>query len=135
MKAIDVIGRTSIELKEFQHSAEFQFERQQERIEANMPIVEYETGISSLREMLDAKMNAAFQEFNDQISRLTKKTDKRLSVFDTKLKEVEANTFWKIKDYEKLLEARPTMQYVKSAITDEFRSILVKARVYTDEEI
>lgn len=48
---------------------------------------------------------------------------------------MEANTFWKIKDYEKLLEARPTMQYVKSAINDEVRQFLIKARVYTDDEI
>ena len=61
-------------------------------------------------------MNAHINELTEQISRLTKKTEKRLDGFEVKLKEVEANTFWKIKDYEKLLEARPTMQYVKSAV-------------------
>ena len=54
-------------------------------------------------------------------------------MFDKQLKEVEANTYWKIKDYEKLLEARPTMQYVKSAVQDEGRNIFIKSRVYTDE--
>ena len=80
-------------------------------------------------------MNAHINELTEQISRLTKKTEKRLDGFEVKLKEVEANTFWKIKDYEKLLEARPTMQYVKSAVQDECRQALLKSRAYTDEEI
>lgn len=80
-------------------------------------------------------MNAHINELTEQISRLTKKTEKRLDGFEVKLKEVEANTFWKIKDYEKLLEARPTMQYVKSAVQDECRQTLLKGRAYTDEEI
>jgi len=72
--------------------------------------------MATLKEQLDTKMNAHINELTEQISRLTKKTEKRLDGFEVKLKEVEANTFWKIKDYEKLLEARPTMQYVKSAV-------------------
>lgn len=59
--------------------------------------------------MLDSKMNSTFTEFQGQINKIASKTEKRLDQFDSKLKEVEANTFWKIKDYEKLLEARPTM--------------------------
>lgn len=36
MKAVDVIGRASVELKEFQHSAEMTFERHTEKIAANV---------------------------------------------------------------------------------------------------
>lgn len=43
---------------------------------------------------------------------MSKKTDKRLVKFDEELKRVEADTLWKIKDYEKLLEQRPTLKYV-----------------------
>lgn len=48
-------------------------------------------------------MQAKFDEMDEKMSRLTSKTDKRLDVFDKNLKAVEANTYWKIKDYEKLL--------------------------------
>ena len=51
------------------------------------------------------------------------------------MKLLEADTLWKIKDFEKLLESRPTLGYVKSAMIDEGREILIKARVYTDEEL
>ena len=78
-------------------------------------------------------MNTPLGDFEKQISRLTTKTDKRLDLFDKQLKEVEANTYWKIKDYEKLLEARPTMQYVKAAVQEEGKNIYVKSRIYTDE--
>ena len=63
------------------------------------------------------------------------KTDRRLDKFEQDLKQVEADTYWKIKDYEKLLEARPTLQYVRSAMEEEGRSVLIKSRVYTDEEL
>jgi len=36
MKAVDVIGRASVELKEFQHSAEMTFERHADKIAANV---------------------------------------------------------------------------------------------------
>ena len=66
---------------------------------------------------------------------LSDRTLRRLDAFDSKLKQVEADTLWKIKEYEKLLDLRPTMQYVKSAIADEARNAITEARVYTDEEI
>ena len=66
---------------------------------------------------------------------LSDRTLKRLDAFDNKLKQVEADTLWKITEYEKLLDLRPTMQYVKSAIADEARNAITEARVYTDEEI
>ena len=69
------------------------------------------------------------------MSLLSERTLKRLDGFDSKLKKVEADTYWKISEYEKLLEARPTMQYVKSAIAEEARNALVESRVYTDQEI
>jgi len=80
-------------------------------------------------------MKTAFSEFEQQMSKLTHKTERRLDEFDAALKKVEADTYWKIKDYEKLLEARPTLQYVKSAMAAEGREIFVKARLYTDDEI
>ena len=57
-----------------------------------------------MREMLDSKMQAKFSELDEKMSRLSNKTEKRLDVFDKNLKQVEADTYWKIKDYEKLLE-------------------------------
>ena len=69
------------------------------------------------------------------MSKLSAKTERRLDAFDTALKKVEADTLWKIKDYEKLLEARPTLQYVKSAMSEEGRDIFVRAKVYTDDEL
>ena len=80
-------------------------------------------------------MNSSFSEFDEKISKLTDKTDRILDAFDAALKKVEADTYWKIKDYEKLLEMRPTMQYVKSTIAEECRETLIKARIYTDDEI
>ena len=70
-----------------------------------------------------------------EISTLSDRTLKRLDGFESKLKKVEADTYWKISEYEKLLEARPTLQYVKSAIAEEARNALVESRIYTDQEI
>ena len=48
MKALDVIGRTCVELKEFQHSAEMTFERHQERIDSCVLQQEYGVGMHNL---------------------------------------------------------------------------------------
>ena len=80
-------------------------------------------------------MNAAFADFQSQITKNMGKTERRLDNFDKALKQVEADTYWKIKDYEKLLEMRPTMNHVRSAIEDEGRNFLVAGRQYTDDEI
>ena len=69
------------------------------------------------------------------MSMLSDRTLKRLDTFENKLKKVEADTYWKISEYEKLLEARPTLQYVKSAIAEEAREAICEARIYTDAEI
>ena len=135
MKAVDVIGRNCVELKEFQHSAEFKFEKQQKQIDDCVLADEHESTVTNLRQMLESKMDTSFTDFQEQISRLNRKTETRLENSDKALKLLEADTLWKIKDFEKLLEARPTLHYVKSAMADEGRTILVNARVYTDEEI
>ena len=80
---------------------------------------------------MDTKNN----EFDARIKKLTKATDARLDQFDKSLKLLEADTVWKIKDFEKLLETRPTLQYVKSAMSDATRDVLIKARCYTDDEL
>ena len=69
------------------------------------------------------------------MNKLSIKTDKRLDDFEFKLAKVEADTKWKIIEYEKLLEARPTLQYVKSAMDEVARNALTEARVYTDGEL
>ena len=48
MKAIDIIGKINVELKEFQHSAEFTFEKQKDEISQRVLRSEYEAGMSSL---------------------------------------------------------------------------------------
>lgn len=134
MKAVDVIGRSNVELKEFQHSAEILFEKQAQRIEGNVLQTEYDAGIASLREQLEARMESELTILKQEMETLTKRTYNRLDKFDKKLTRVEADTVWKINEYEKLLEARPTLQYVKSAMVEEARNVLCDARVYTDTE-
>ena len=48
MKAIDIIGKVNVELKEFQHSAEMTFEKHKEEISQRTLRTEFEAGISSL---------------------------------------------------------------------------------------
>lgn len=55
-----------------------QFQRHQERIDSSLPRNEFESGIQSLKEMLDSKMNSAFTEFQGQINKISSKTEKRL---------------------------------------------------------
>ena len=93
---------------------------------------EYDSGMNSLREMLEDRMDTQLNGMRKEISTLSDRTLKRLDGFESKLKKVEADTYWKISEYEKLLEARPTLQYVKSAIAEEARNALVESRVYTD---
>ena len=91
--------------------------------------------MNSLREMLEDRMDTQLNGMRKEISLLSDRTLKRLDGFESKLKKVEADTYWKISEYEKLLEARPTLQYVKSAIAEEARNALVESRIYTDQEI
>ena len=93
---------------------------------------EYDSGMNSLREMLEDRMDTQLNGMRKEISTLSDRTLKRLDGFESKLKKVEADTYWKISEYEKLLEARPTLQYVKSAIAEEARNALVESRIYTD---
>ena len=65
MKAVDVIGRSNVELKEFQHSAEMTFERHAEKIAANVLQTEYDAGMANLRNMIETKMNTQFAEFKE----------------------------------------------------------------------
>ena len=80
---------------------------------------EHDSSLQNLRDIMETKMNSAFTDFQDQINKLTRKTDKRLDKFDVDLKKVEADTYWKIKDYEKLLELRPTLNAVHEAMAEE----------------
>ena len=135
LKSMDLVGRSCVELNEFKHSAEIQFQRHMDKIETNVPQNVYEAGLSNLKDTLEAKMNAAFADFQAQITKNMGKTERRLDNFDKALKQVEADTYWKIKDYEKLLEMRPTMNHVRQAMEEEGRNFLVAGRQYTDDEI
>ena len=87
-----------------------------DKLENKVDRNEFDNGMGGLETKLDSKLTGAITDFQEQINRMIKKSDKRLAETELKLKDVEANTLWKIKDYEKLLEARPTIAYVKSAM-------------------
>ena len=78
-----------------------------------VPQSEHDSALQNMGDRLESKMNSAFQEFETMINNMMQKTEKRIDKFDEQLKKVEADTYWKIKDYGKLLEARPTLHYVK----------------------
>ena len=113
MKAIDIIGKINIELKEFQHSAEITFEKQKDEINSRVMRSEFEAGLNSLKEYLEKKMVSDNEEQQSQIKALSKRTEKRLDQFELNMKKLEKETVWKIKDYENLLAERPTMHFVK----------------------
>ena len=96
MKAMDIIGRSNIDLTAFMHSAEMTFDRHAEKIAANVLQSEYDAGLANLRQILENKMKTQFAEFSEQLSRLTTKTERRLTQFDLDLKKIEADTVWKI---------------------------------------
>ena len=52
---------------------------------------------------MDSNLALMQKEFNT----LNNRTNVRLEKFDSKLRQVEADTVWKITEYEKLLEMRP----------------------------
>ena len=69
------------------------------------------------------------------IDKLNKKTDRRLESIEAQQLKIEKETKWKIIEYEKLLQARPTMPHMKSLVEEGSRNAQMEARVYTDAEI
>ena len=112
MKAVDLIGRSGVELKEYQHSSEINFDSLHKQVGQCVRESDHDSSMENMRNRLESKMNAAFTDFQDQINKLSQKTTSQLDKFDGDLKQVEIDTYWKIKDYEKLLEQRPTLKYV-----------------------
>ena len=49
------------------------------------------------------------------------------------IKELESSTYWKVKDIEKLLAERPTLEVVKESAKQECLNSLVQSRNYTDD--
>ena len=62
---------------------------------------------------------------NDKIKKLTEKSTNREDSIEKMIKEVEASTYWKVKDIEKLLEARPTSDAVKEMAKKESNKALL----------
>lgn len=52
--------------------------------------------MANLRTVLDKRMNTTFAEYENQMARLSTKTENRLNKFDEGLKKVEADTVWRI---------------------------------------
>ena len=125
MKSVDIIGRSNCELKQFQHSAEAEFQRHAERIEANIPRVQHEAALVEMREMIEKKMNAQYKVLDDRIKKLSDKTQEKTDMLEKMIKEIESNTYWKVKDIEKLLEIRPTLEAVKDTVGKECINTLV----------
>ena len=73
-------------------------------------------------------MNAQYHILDDRIKKLATKTTERDDSLEKMIKELESNTFWKVKDIEKLLESRPTMEAVKEVCQKECLNTLVNAR-------
>jgi hypothetical protein len=69
------------------------------------------------------------------IHKISKRTDESCSDLEKKLNELELNTLWKIKDYEKLLEQRPTQIFVEEELQKAVHSVKSQANRYTDIEI
>lgn len=66
---------------------------------------------------------------------MSKNTEKQIAKFELQIKKLEADTIWKIKDYETLLEQRPTMILVKQQIHEAGLETIESAANYTNEEI
>ena len=135
MKAVDLIGKSNIELKTFQYQTESQLQRHSEKLEADITKAEHAKALRGLQETIEEKMNAQYHILDDRIKKLGTKTTERDDALEKMIKELESNTFWKVKDIEKLLEARPTIEVVKEVCQKECLNTLVNARQYTDDEI
>lgn len=75
--------------------------------------MQHEQALNALQEEFQTKLNTVYSDLNEKIKKLTTKTTERDDGLDKMIKELESNTYWKVKDIEKLLEARPTADAVK----------------------
>ena len=65
MKAVDVVGRSCVSLKEFQHSAEIQFDNLTKQINQCVPQHVHDASLQNLRDIMETKMNSAVNEFQE----------------------------------------------------------------------
>ena len=91
--------------------------------------------MNQLKQELTNTINHSIEDFQKQINKINTKTQNGLDSLSQKLKDVETNTYWKIKDYEKLLEQRPTLTFIEDFCKDLDDKILKSSVKYTNEEI
>ena len=60
--------------------------------------------MANLKSELTNSITHSIDDFQKQLNKIHTKTQKTVDELSTQLKDVETNTYWKIKDYEKLLE-------------------------------
>ena len=135
LKIVELIGKGCVESKEFQHATETQFARLEDMIKKNVLKVDFESQMDQLKDELTNTIRHSIDDFQAQINRINKKTEKAIDTLSSELKDVETNTYWKIKDYEKLLEQRPTLTFIEDYCSDLDNKMLKAAQNYTNEEI
>ena len=60
-------------------------------------------------------MNARYKVLDDRVEKLSCDTKEKTDYLEKMIKEMESATYWKVKDIEKLLDMRPTLEAVKEA--------------------
>ena len=104
LKIVEVQGKVCVDAKEFQHVTEGQLIRMEKDVNNRMLRSEYEKLQLQFKNQIHEKVDTRLNAMEKLIHKISKRTDESCQDLEKKLNDLELNTLWKIKDYEKLLE-------------------------------
>jgi len=123
LKIIELLGRASTHLKDMQLQAEAHINKAHDELALKLPRTEFEGKFAQLKSKTKTKLKSNFDALSALVEQLKQFAEESLLNMDTKLKEIETNTYWKIADYEKLLAQRPTRIFVEEYVTEAVKKM------------
>ena len=135
VKTYELVGKTCLDSKEFQREAEGNFSRLQSDLNQHVRKSDHEMAQKELSEVLNAKMDSRFGQFQQEIDRIQKRCETRIDEYDQLLKDLEMKTLDKISDYHELLGQRPTSEFVQEKLDGLVDLCAQKAEQRIQEEV
>ena len=108
-----MLGQNLLHFNEFRETTDKRVKECEKTLEDKIFRNEFKTMFRDETAKFKSKIKAKLESMETKLINMDRTMETSIKNFDKKLHEVEVNTYWKIKDYEELLQTRINEQYVK----------------------
>ena len=132
---MEVISTNIINLNKFKNQTQLRISNLEELTKKQIKVDQFFVEKKKLSKELYSHVNEKLSVFSEKVVQFSQQLEEKQIIFETKVKENEKNTIWKIQDCEKLLQSRVSEKYVNDAINGLKNKIEMELKFKEEREM